>query len=155
MAIRFVAMSSDVAEAYRAGAADANGQCSERRTADTPGRPCRHCLGFIEPGEDYLLLAYRPFPEPQPYAETGPIFLHARHCQRGGAVGQLPTFLDSPTYLVRGYGPDHRIVSGSGGVIPTAQITQRADNLLASNTVSYVHVRSASNNCYHCRIERA
>ncbi len=54
----------------------------ERRTSNGVGVPCRHCLRNVEAGRDYLILAYRPFPALQPYAETGPIFLHAEPCER-------------------------------------------------------------------------
>src|SRR5690606_28755477 len=75
--IRFVAMPTDQARAYQRGAPDAYGNPPERRISDGSGIPCRHCLQHVAAGQDYLTLAYRPFPALQPYAETGPIFLHA------------------------------------------------------------------------------
>jgi hypothetical protein len=56
---------------------------------------------------------------------------------------------------VRGYGADDRIVYGTGGVIETMRIPERAAELFSRPDIAYVQVRSASNNCYHCRIERA
>ena len=153
-ALRFLAMPSDQATAYRLGAPDAYGLSPERRLSPG-GYPCRHCLGEIAEGEAYLTLAYRPFPALQPYAETGPIFLHADACPRYEASEILPPMLESPDYLVRGYGADHRIVYGSGGVVPTTAIVTRALDLLADPHIAYLHVRSARNNCYQCRIERA
>ncbi|TIT59518.1 MAG: DUF1203 domain-containing protein, partial [Mesorhizobium sp.] len=50
---------------------------------------------------------------------------------------------------------DDRIVYGSGGVIPTDAIVARAETLFEREDIAYVHVRSARNNCYQCRIERA
>jgi hypothetical protein len=154
MAIRFVALPSDLVSAWRSGALDANGQSAERHIATQDGLPCRHCLGMIQTGEPFLILAHRPFPHPQPYAEVGPIFLHAADCPRGGHDDAIPAFLDSPRYILRGYGADDRIVYGSGRVIETPAIPAAADDLLADARVRYIHVRSATNNCYHCRIER-
>ena len=51
---------------------DANG-LPERHVSEGTG-PCRHCLGEIAGSAPYLILAHRPFPKPQPYAEVGPIF---------------------------------------------------------------------------------
>ncbi len=68
---------------------------------------------------------------------------------------RIPLFLDSPAYIVRGYGDDDRISYGTGRVTPTEAIPAVAAQLLADPAVAYVHVRSASNNCYHCRIEPA
>ena len=100
-----------------------------------------------------LVLAHRPFPAPQPYAEVGPIFLCAEPCQPGGGEA-VPEMLASPDYIVRGYGGDDRIVYGTGEVVPTPLIPALAATLLADARVAYVHVRSARNNCYQCRIDR-
>jgi hypothetical protein len=61
--------------------------------------------------------------------------------------------LASPAYIVRGYGADDRIVYGTGRVVPTAEIPDAAEALLARGDVAYVHVRSASNNCYQLRVD--
>lgn len=151
--IRFVAMPEREAFAYLAGSPDAYGLAPERRVSPG-GYPCRHCLSDIAEGEGYLTLAYRPFPTLQPYAETGPIFLHAERCPRYAASDMLPPMLASPDYIVRGYDTDDRIVYGTGAVTPTAEIADRAARLLADPAIAYVHVRSARNNCYQCRIER-
>ncbi|MFM9939098.1 MAG: DUF1203 domain-containing protein [Hyphomicrobiaceae bacterium] len=154
MAIRFIALETELVRSLQTGGLDANGQKPERHIATSDGLPCRHCLGDVRVGEAYLTLAHRPFPAPQPYAEVGPIFLHAETCARGGNDDRIPAFLDSPTYIVRGYGADDRIVYGTGRVTETPRIPAVASELLADPRVAYVHVRSASNNCYHCRIER-
>ena len=152
--IRFQALPTEIVEALRAVAPDANGQPCERMPSSGGAMPCRHCLGFIAEGEEMLVLAHRPFPSPQPYAETGPIFLHAGPCPRYAAEEILPPMLESPDYIVRGYGSDNRIVYGTGAVTPTGRIAARAQDLLARQEIAYVHVRSARNNCYQCRIER-
>lgn len=151
--MRFVPIPTEVVRAYRSGAPDANGQVPERHISDGGGNPCRHCLRMIAPGAGMLVLAHRPFPAPQPYAEIGPIFLCADECAAGGGA-ELPRMLASPEYIVRGYGPDDRIVYGTGGVVPTPGIADRAAGLLSDPRVDYVHVRSARNNCFQVRIER-
>lgn len=152
--IRFTPISTETARAYQSGAPDANGQMPEHHISDGGGNPCRHCLGMIPKGAAMLVLAHRPFPAPQPYAEIGPIFLCADPCQPGGGT-DFPAILNSPDYIVRGYGQDDRIVYGSGAVIPSAQITARATDLLTNTRIAYVHVRSARNNCFQVRIDPA
>lgn len=154
MTIAFIAMPAADAEHLWNGGADAYGRQPETKTSDGPGHPCRHCLKNIDTGEELLLLAYRPFPELQPYAETGPIFLHKQPCRRYAAEEVLPPMLSSTDYIVRGYGHDDRIVYGSGAVTPTGKIASRAEELLARDDIAYVHVRSARNNCYQCRIDK-
>lgn len=151
--MRFLAIPTDQVRQFQAGGADANGQVPERKRSEGEGNPCRHCLRMIPEGAGMLVLAYRPFPALQPYAEVGPIFLCADPCAAGGGAG-LPEMLAAPDYILRGYGDDDRIVYGTGGVVATAAIPARAAELLADARVAYLHVRSARNNCYQCRIER-
>jgi hypothetical protein len=153
MTIRFTPIPTSIARAYQAGGPDANGQTPERHVSDGDGNPCRHCLRLIPKGAAFLVLAHRPFPAPQPYAEMGPIFLCADPCAPGGGAA-LPEMLDSPDYIVRGYSAADRIVYGTGAVTPTDRIADRATALLADPAVAYVHVRSARNNCYQVRIDR-
>ncbi len=153
--LRFEAMLTDTVRQFQAGGVDANGQVPERHISDGNGVPCRHCLTGVAEGEPYLILAYRPFPEPQPYAEVGPIFLHANECRRYDGDGVPPMFLDWERLLIRGYGDDDRIVYGTGRVVPTSELASEAARLLERDDVTCVHVRSASNNCYQWRIERA
>jgi hypothetical protein len=152
--VSFVALDTETVTAYRAGAVDANGLPAEQAMARESGLPCRHCLDDIRRGQSYLTLAHRPFPAPQPYAEVGPIFLHAETCPRGGGHG-LPAFLDSPRYILRGYGEDHRILYGTGQIVETVALVDAAERLLTDPRVAYAHIRSATNNCFHCRVERA
>ena len=150
---RFTPIPTETVRAYQAGGPDANGQPPERQISDGGGNPCRHCLQMIPQGAGMLILAHRPFPAPQPYAELGPIFLCADPCEAGGGSA-LPEMLVSPDYILRGYGADDRIVYGTGAVVPTDRIAARAADLLADPRVAYVHVRSARNNCYQVRIDR-
>ena len=151
--MRYVAIPTPVVRALQAGGLDANGQLPERKLAEGGGNTCRHCLKLIPEGAGMLVLAHRPFPAPQPYAEVGPIFLCAEPCEAGGGE-DLPAMLAAPDYIVRGYGVDDRIVYGTGGVVATGAIPARAGELLADDRVDYVHVRSARNNCFQCRVER-
>lgn len=155
MKLLFKALPTQEVRAQQAGGPDAYGMPPERRISDGHGVPCRHCLKNVGAGEAYLILAYRPFPALQPYAETGPIFLHAEPCERAADADMLPElFGNTASYIVRGYGHDDRIVYGTGAVVPTPEIRDRAGQLLGRPEIAYLHMRSAKNNCYQCRIER-
>ena len=155
--IQFTSMPSEVARAYQAGAADANGQVPERHISDGDGVPCRHCQRDVAAGEPYLILAHRPFPEPQPYAEVGPIFLHAEPCERYPATAETPAMFMKPgrRYLLKGYHPNDRIFYGTGQIVEPQEVAAAASRILERPGVAYVHVRSALNNCFQCRIDRA
>ena len=66
--------------------------------SDRPGHLAHHLLADIGAGEPYLVLAHRPFPAAQPYAEQGPIFLHADACPRHAESEHTPR-----TFLPRGW----------------------------------------------------
>ena len=124
MTIQFKALPTDDVRRLQRGEPDAYGFTPERKTSDGDGVPCRHCLRNVAAGDDYLILAYRPFPALQPYAETGPIFLHADECERAPeARSAAGTVRPTKDYIVRGYGADDRIVYGSGAVVPTSRYT--------------------------------
>lgn len=154
MTLHFTPIPTETVRAYQAGGPDANGQMPERHISDGGGNPCRHCLGMIPAGAGMLVLAHRPFPEPQPYAEIGPVFLCATPCTVGGG-SEVPAMLASPEYILRGYGADHRIVYGTGAVVATDRLLTEAAVRFADPRVAYLHVRSARNNCFQCRIDRA
>ncbi len=157
MSIRISALKTALVANLQNGGLDANGQKPERHISKGGGMmPCRHCLADIEAGEPYLILAHRPFPKAQPYAEQGPIFLHAEPCSRHPDSAHVPAlFLDRPGYLIRGYGADDRIVYGTGRIVAPAAMAGAAEDMFADARVAYIHVRSASNNCYQARIDRA
>ena len=73
--------------------------------------------------------------------------------KRGGGKG-IPQILESPTYILRGYGHDDRIVYGTGAVVPTKTLPDEAARRLADPRIAYLHVRSARNNCFQVRIDR-
>ncbi len=154
--IVFASMPTAQARAFLAGALDANGQPPERHVSVGDGAPCRHCQADVEAGEPYLILAYRPFPAPQPYAEIGPIFLHAAPCERYPATDAVPPmFLKRDRFLVKGYSANDRIVYGTGRIVASSDVARAAADILTRPDVAYVHARSALNNCFQCRIDRA
>ena len=152
--ISYTALTTEIAQRLRAGGPDANGQIPERSISDGDAKPCRHCLRQIPAGAEMLILAHRPFPALQPYAETGPIFLCADPCQRHDGTEVPEIGQTSPDYLLKGYDDTDRIKYGTGAVVPAAKIAARAGELLDDPDIAYVHVRSSRNNCYQFRIDR-
>ncbi len=155
MAVRFLAYDQGFVGQVRAGGPDAYGMPAERAVSDGEGNPCRSCLHHVPAGAGMLILAARPFPAVQPYAETGPIFLCADDCAAWTGDGVPPVLMTSPDYLLKGYSGEGRIVYGTGRVVPKHEIVARAEEVFADPRVAYVDVRSARNNCFQTRIVRA
>ncbi|OCP01029.1 MULTISPECIES: DUF1203 domain-containing protein [unclassified Ensifer] len=152
MPLRYVPMSADDARRMREGEPDAYGNAPERQISDGSGVPCRHCLDYVEAGAPYLIFALRPFSSMQPYAETGPVFMHAEVCPAHDGKSLPPILVSRDNYLLRGYSDDERIVYGTGDVVARDDLETRAKELLARSDVAAVHVRSTRYNCYQCRI---
>jgi hypothetical protein len=146
-------LDSDEVRRIRDGGADANGQSAIIRTAEGLANPCRHCLEMIAPGDEKLVLAYRPFPTLQPYAETGPIFLHRRACGRYEQDSLPPWFAYMDPAIIRGYDGDDWIRYDTGDVVAGSDLTAACERILADTTVAYVHIRSKYN-CFQCRVDR-
>ena len=153
MTIRFVPIKTAIAMALREGR-DAYDLPAEHVAAATGGGvPCRHCLAQVPEDRPYVIVAHRPFAGLNPYTETGPIFLCADHCTAAGP--DFPAaMLTAPGYIVRGYSADERIIYGTGAVTSTPEIATRCETLFTRPEVAFIHIRSASNNCFQCRVER-
>ena len=155
-ALKFIALDSETVRSLRNGGVDANGQKPERKISDGGGNPCRHCLEDMPEGDPFLVLAHRPFPGSQPYAEVGPLFIHAEDCPRYREADGLPGYLKSrEAVLLRGYGQDDRIVYGTGQTVAPKDIESVSAKLLERPDIAYIHVRSAGYNCFQFRIDRA
>jgi hypothetical protein len=155
MSIRFVALDTDTVRSLQNGGTDAYGNKPVRLTSDGGAIPCRHCLKPVTKGDDYLALAFSPFRIRQPYAETGPIFLHADECERAGDSAEPATMYDGREFILRGYRDNDWINYDVAEVVPAEKLVETAERMLSRNDVAYVHMRSAEFNCYHCRVERA
>jgi Protein of unknown function (DUF1203). len=150
----FIPLPAAVAAHYRAGGADAYGLRPERRVVQGGGVPCRATLRLLPEGAPYLIVAHRPFEGLNPYTETGPIFLSADEGAGAAPSTELPPFLASPAYILRGYSADERIIYGTGQVVPTDDLIAASALLLDRHEVAFLHIRSSTNNCFHCRVER-
>lgn len=146
-------IASEEVDRIRQGGGDANGQPALVRTAEGVANPCRHCLGLIAEGDEKLVLAYRPFSGLQPYAESGPIFLHKNSCEPYDRT-LLPSWFDflDPA-IIRGYGQDDWIRYDTGNVVRGPDLSDACQTILSDPTVGYVHIRSKFN-CFQCRVDR-
>jgi len=155
MSLKFQAIPTNVVRRLQAGGVDANGLAATVVISDGGRNPCRHCLTEIGRGKKMLVLSHRPFPAPQPFAETGPIFLCADPCDRHPDTNALPDMFQGwEQCLIRGYTSDHWILYGTGQIVDMKDVERVSEHIFADPGVAYLHMRSASYNCYQCRIER-
>ena len=154
MSLRFRGIPAEHCDRLRAGGLDANGQAPIAKKAEGGANPCRHCLGLIADGDAKLVLSYRPFDTAQPYAETGPIFLHQTECARYDSAEPPLWFAFLDPAAIRGYGADNWIRYETGKVVRGGELKDAAAAILSDATIAYVHIRSKFG-CFQCRVDRA
>ena len=155
MHFRYMAIPTPHARDLQSGGVDAHGNKPERTTSDGSGNPCRHCLREIAAGKGMLIAAYTPFTSLQPYAETGPIFVCEEMCGRHDDTAALPRLFENrQSLLMRGYTTDERIFYGTGQIVEPEHCRDYLEATFADPKTAFVHIRSASNNCFQCRVER-
>jgi Protein of unknown function (DUF1203). len=152
LSFRIVPLRTEIADSARravnAGAAD-----HELVTADSPGScPCRHCLGWAQPGERVILFPYAAIPSGQPYSETGPIFVHAHECQRYSATNEYPADFRNGR-VFRAYDSNCKIIDAQvmNGSEPEVVI----ESLFQNPDTAFVDVRSVTHGCFTFRVQRA
>jgi hypothetical protein len=118
------------------------------------GDPLRCCLRETRPGEQVLLIAYTPPGTAGPYAERGPVFVHADRCGGYATPHQYPPELSHRQQVVRAYGHDGRIADGVlAGDGRQAEAVIR--DLLARPDIAQVHLRNVGYGCYNYAVRRA
>jgi len=81
--------------------------------------------------DGYLLLTNRSFPDTQPYAEVGPIFIHSKDCQHFDNLSQVSKIISTRNQMIiRGYSVRNRIAEDTGQLIETNNIQVAAKHLL-------------------------
>ncbi|HUA08850.1 MAG TPA: DUF1203 domain-containing protein [Candidatus Acidoferrales bacterium] len=113
--------------------------------------PCRSCLRIANEPEDLILLSYQPLPDRNPYAEIGPIFIHARACEPYAAA-EFPSDFRVRELIVRAYDRDGRIADALVAAPGEAEAACAA--FLSRDEIAEVHVRHRSYTCYDFKVVR-
>ena len=115
---------------------------------DVPGAPLRCCLRDAEIGERVALLAWRPLTEApdSPYAEVGPIFIHADECPGYPEGSGYPAGFRHRSQLLRSYSADGDIVDYE--ITEGADAEPTIERLLANPAVAVIHSRNVKAGCY-------
>jgi Protein of unknown function (DUF1203) len=115
--------------------------------------PCRLCLRIAKEPEDFILLSYQPLSVTGPYAEIGPIFVHADSCKPYAEQTTFPQDFAGRPLVLRAYGRQGEIVDAL--VAEPGEAPQRAAELLSSQRIIEIHVRHISYACFDFKIVRS
>lgn len=147
--LQFVPIPQGVADRARRTMEDDFGHTLQIRSEQAP---CRSCLRIPTSPEDLILLSYQPLPDRNPYAEIGPIFVHARDCNPYVNLDTLPEDFASRELVLRAYTNDGEI--SDAVVAAPGQAPALAACFLSDPNVNEVHVRHTSYTCYDFKIVR-
>jgi hypothetical protein len=125
------------------------------------GSPLRCCLRRSTPGETLYLIAHRPFTRPGPYAEAGPVFVHASACPGYNENDAYPAgYRDWPAMVFRPYRHHAELncdaiaydaIEIGGG--DAAEVLIGA--IFADPTINFIHTRNVHAGCFMFSITRA
>jgi hypothetical protein len=151
--IRIRALSTEVARRIREAMVDDFGNRLTITDSPEGGAPCRHCLRRSADGERLILFAYRPFEAAGPYAEVGPVFIHADECAPYADASAFPPAFSDRALTLRAY-DDRRHIAAAEVAAPGAAVAA-ITRMLADERVRSVHVRNPAWGCFSFAVERA
>ncbi len=149
---RVEAIPADVLGRIRARGVDDLGNKVTEMIDEVGGSPLRCCLRDAAPGERIAAIGYDPFPWHGPYAEVGPVFIHADSCaghQRGRGY---PAGFRRREQIFRAYGLDRTIVEAV--IVDGANAETALATMLERPEIDFVHSRNVAYGCYMFTIRR-
>lgn len=134
----------------RGAGTDDHGNPLTVRTADDRV-PLRCCLTLSDPDDRVALIAYRPSTVGGPYAEIGPVFVHADPCP--GYTGDgFPDGYRERLAVLRPYDADGQMLTGVLAGPGTSE--SELQRLFADPAVALVHVRNVIAGCWNFSVRR-
>ena len=138
----------------RAAGVDEAGNRLTAQVDHQGGNPLRCCVRESAPGERVLLIAFTPPGTRGPYAERGPVFIHAEPCGGYLTTDRYPPGLRHRQQVVRAYDRDGRIADGV--LVTDGQHAMNViGELLARPDVALVHLRNVGYGCYNYAVRRS
>lgn len=121
---------------------------------DEGGWPLRCCLTDSVPGDRLAIVAWSPFPWRGPYAEVGPIVVHADGCD-AVVRDEIPSQFRDRAQIVRPYTHDRRIAYDAIRAAPDdGPLDGLVRDALAVDGVDFVLVRNVRSGCYSFTVGR-
>jgi hypothetical protein len=149
---RYRPLDDDTVRESRETLRDAHGNALHVQISESDGNACRSCLRLTPHGTALILLAHRPFTTGGPYAETGPVFVHAEPCEPYRTNDEFPADFLSRTLVFRAYDTKGSIHDATLAAGDEADAT--LTRLFSEPEVAAVHVRSPAWGCFQFAVER-
>jgi hypothetical protein len=150
-----LAIDPDRLAAIRAAGVDEHGNPFTGFAAEG-WEPLRCCLRIARTEEQIALMGYRRFETVSPWAEVGPVYVHAAPCEGYRADAGLPPELRTGPRILRGYTADSSLAYDHITHVPAGvDIETSLRELLAAPEVAEVHVRPLMTQCFLYAVQSA
>lgn len=107
-------------------------------------------------GDELAIVAWSPFPWRGPFAETGPVVLHAQPCSGPDSDHEVPPQFRGSRQILRPYGSDHRIAYDHTRLVePDEDLETMIRELLEVDDIVFIHARNVLAGCYSFTVERS
>jgi hypothetical protein len=150
--LEFLPIPAPVLERIRAIRHDEFGNAATPQTREA-GLPLRCCLRLSRDGERVLLVAHRPSALGGPYAEVGPVFVHAEACGGYRTPDTFPAEFRDRRAILRPYDAEGLMLDGV--LAEPGQSERLVRELLANPRVAQVQVRNVVAGCWNFTVRRA
>jgi hypothetical protein len=149
---RIIPLAQSIASAARRTRID---QFGNRLSVLRDGQPhqCRVCLELSKPDEGVILFAHSPFATQQPYAETGPVFIHERESTPYKNIDQYPPQFPHRAVVLRAYNCEDAIVDAEA--VGEREVEQVIAELFEREEIAYLHARNLAYGCFMFAINRS
>lgn len=149
---RVIAIPTELAESVRATQKDPHYNFPAHTAVIKEGAPCRHCLKLIPAGEQATLFTYDAFEALEKLPLPGPVYIHAKSCERYREDAGFPPELKNSPRTLNAYTQGRRLLAQE--YVENGTVDSAVEKLFARADVDYIHVRSTTAGCYTFRIER-
>lgn len=146
--LQILAIDPERIDAMRESGADEHGNAFRAYPAEG-WEPLRCCLTIADKDEQIALISYTPLPLPSPWAETGPVYVHAERCAGYDADAGLPPALRTGPRNLRTYHADRTLDYGHVTQVEDGEdLEAPLEKLLSTPGVDQVHVRASDTQCF-------
>jgi hypothetical protein len=153
MLVKFVGISTETAESVRQTTRSPVYDFPAHKEAAPEGAPCRHCLRLITPkDEEAILFTYDRFTGIEELPQPGPIYIHAKNCQRYDENAGFPEELRGSPRTLEAYTRGRCLVAQE--YVSDGAFEPAIDSLFSNDAIDYIQVQSTTAGCFTFRIER-
>lgn len=155
-AINIVPIDPTVLRQVRTTGLDTLGRPAEWFIDHEGGNQVRCCLTKSRPGERIGLISHRPLEVNRPWAEVGPVYIHADACPAPADDAPFPEWLDASPRVLRAYDQSGAMIYAANRIVAAGEGVEAAlKDILSDLTLTEVHIRNLVEQCFIAKAVRA